>query len=265
MFFVLEKPDAHGSMLEVIYHDDHLVAINKPTGLLVHRSAIDKHETRFAVQQVRDQISARVYPVHRLDKPTAGVLLFGLNADVARIVSEQFSSRCVTKHYLAVVRGHIDSSGTIDHAIGEAHDKMTDHLADSDKAAQLAITHYRRLASCELTYPVGRYATARYSLVELKPETGRRHQLRRHMKHISHHIVGDTTHGDGRQNRLFREKFNCHRLLLAATRLRITHPVTAEQLVINAGIDEQFSEILARTGMTLTPSNPITVTNTNPE
>lgn len=238
-------------MLEVIYRDDHLVAINKPTGLLVHRSAIDKHETQFAVQQVRDQIGARVYPVHRLDKPTAGVLVFGLSAGVARMLSEQFSSRRVSKHYLAVVRGHIESSGTIDHAISEERDKMTDHLADSDKAAQSAITHFRRLACCELAYPVGRYATARYSLVELNPDTGRRHQLRRHMKHISHHIVGDTTHGDGRQNRLFREHFNCHRLLLAATRLRLTHPVSSEQLVLNADLDEQFSGILEHTGMTL--------------
>ena len=230
--------------LPVLYQDDYLVAINKPAGLLVHRSNIDRHETLFAVQLLREQLGQRVFPVHRLDKPTAGVLLFALNSDVAREMTKVFMSKTVEKTYLAVVRGYIDESGIIDYPLKEQLDKMTDSKAKQDKAAQMAITHYQRLATVELPFAVGRYTSARYSLVKLSPKTGRKHQLRRHLKHIFHPIVGDTTHGDGKQNAFFREHYHCHQLLLSATELKFKHPCTGQSLNIQAPLEKGYQKIL---------------------
>ena len=221
-------------MLEVIYQDEYLVAINKPSGLLVHRSPIDKHETRFAIQLTRDQIGQKVYPVHRLDKPTSGVLVFALSSEVARKLTEQFTHSWIAKHYLAVVRGHCAPSGIIDYPLQEQLDRIADALVDPNKPAQEAVTHYYTLAQTELPLAVGRYAAARYSLMALHPKTGRKHQLRRHMKHIFHPIIGDTTHGDGKHNQLFRQVFNCPRLLLHAVCLVLTHPMTGLPLTLRA-------------------------------
>lgn len=232
--------------LEILYQDDCLVAINKPAGLLVHRSMIDRHETQFAIQILRDQIGQRVYPVHRLDKPTSGVLLFALDPDTARLMGEIFVQRETEKQYLAVVRGYSAAAGVIDYPLKEQLDKMTDAKADQEKPAQPAITAYQRLKQVELPYAVGRYASARYSLLRLSPQTGRKHQLRRHMKHIFHPIVGDTSHGDGKHNTLFREQFDCHRLLLHAQCLGFMHPHFQKKVVLEAGLDEPFSAILRR-------------------
>ncbi len=235
-------------MLEILYQDQYLVAINKPSGLLVHRSMIDRHETQFAMQLVRDQIGQRVYPVHRLDKPTSGVLLFALDSETARRMTEVFTQRETEKHYLAVVRGYTLEQDVIDYPLKEQLDKMTDAKADQDKAAQPAVTTYQRLATVELPYAVGRYNSARYSLLRLTPQTGRKHQLRRHMKHIFHPIVGDTSHGDGKHNALFREEFDCHRLLLHAEQLIFQHPHDGEKIALKASLDEVFSGILQRFG-----------------
>jgi len=234
--------------VHILYYDEHLIAVNKPSGLLVHRSPIDRHETRFALQLVRDRIGRRVYPVHRLDKPTSGVLLFALDETTARLMMPIFSGGGVDKHYLAVVRGYTADADTIDYPLKEQLDRMTDALADSDKPAQAAITRYRRLATAELPQAVGRYPTARYSLVKLMPKTGRKHQLRRHMKHIFHPIIGDTSHGDGHHNRFFRDTLDCRRLLLAATQLSFMHPLNGQRINIEAPLDESFTIVLERLG-----------------
>jgi len=232
------------SDLPVLYQDEFLVAINKPAGLLVHRSDIDRHETRFAVQLLRDQLGQRVFPLHRLDKPTAGVLVFALNPEIARKMMAIFMADSVEKTYLAVVRGYTAEQAIIDYPLQEQLDKMTDRLAQQDKAAQTAITHYRRLATVELPFAVGRYPTSRYSLLQLSPKTGRKHQLRRHLKHIFHPIIGDTTHGDGKHNDFFRQQLNCRQLLLASTQLNFPHPVTGQRLEIQAPLDAGFSRIV---------------------
>lgn len=230
--------------LEIIYQDEYIVAINKPSNLLVHRSWIDKDETRFAIQMLRDQIGQYVFPVHRLDKPTSGVLLFALSKEMARALSEQMQEGRFKKEYLAIVRGYTDESAEIDYALKEVLDKMTDAKARKDKEAQEAITFYEKLAQVELPYPVGRYDTTRYSFVRLKPQTGRKHQLRRHMKHILHPIVGDTKYGRGEHNRFFREQFDCHRLLLHASQLELIHPVSNKELTLKAGLDEVFTHVI---------------------
>ncbi|WGZ95268.1 MAG: tRNA pseudouridine(65) synthase TruC [Candidatus Thiothrix putei] len=231
-------------MLEILYRDEHLVAINKPSGLLVHRSLIDRHETRFAIQLTRDQIGQKVYPVHRLDKPTSGVLLFALDSDTARLLTEQFTAGQVQKTYLAVVRGHTAEQGVIDYPLTEELDKIADANADQHKPAQAAISHYCRVMTFELPYAVDRYPTSRYSLLELCPKTGRKHQLRRHLKHISHHLIGDTTHGNGKHNRFFREQWDCQRLLLHAASVVFTHPYTHEAITVNAMPPEDFSKVV---------------------
>ncbi len=242
-------------MLEILYQDESLVAVHKPAGLLVHRSKIAAGESQFAIQMLRDQIGQRVYPVHRLDKPVAGVLLFALDAATARLMTSKFACGQLSKTYRAVVRGLVAEHGRIDYPLAEVLDKTTDALADPDKAPQTAITLYRRLAMVELPIPVGRYSTARYSLVELQPLTGRKHQLRRHMKHIFHPIIGDTTYGDGKHNAMLREYCHSRRLMLAAIRLHFDHPRTNEPLSIDAMPDGEFAAVVAKLGLTAAPSS----------
>ena len=233
-------------MLTLLHRDEALIAIDKPAGLLVHRSDIDRHETRFAVQLLRDQIGRRVQPVHRLDKGTSGVLLFAFDAPTARRLGKQFERNEVHKTYLAVVRGWPPESGTITHPLSRLHDDYGRMLRTVE--AQPARTDYRRLASVELAEAVDRYPTARYALVALQPLTGRRHQLRRHMKHIAHPIVGDATHGKGRHNRFFQQQFGCQRLLLACVEMRLRHPLSGADLIIRAPLGDQFAELVGRFG-----------------
>ena len=234
--------------LPILYRDDHLIAIHKPAGLLVHRTVLDRHETRFAVQILRDQIGQHVHPVHRLDRGTSGVLLFALDRDVGRRLSAQFEAQQVDKTYLAVVRGIPEESGTIDHPLTRQFDDYEFRSPDSAGEAQNALTHYQRLATIELPHRVDRYPTSRYALLELKPETGRRHQLRRHLKHIAHPIIGDATYGKGRHNRLFQELFGCHRLLLACLEMRLTHPLSGQPLTLKAPLAEDFGLLLEKLG-----------------
>jgi tRNA pseudouridine65 synthase len=245
-----------GETCEIIFRDEHIVAINKPSGLLVHRSPIDRHETRFALQIVRNQVGQHVYPVHRLDKPTSGVLLFGLSSAIARRVSEQFARRQVGKQYLAVVRGHCPESGCIDHPLLEKLDRIADRdrlgttrddVARS-RPAQDAVTRFQRLAAVELPVAVDRYPQTRYALVALHPQTGRKHQLRRHMKHIGHPIIGDAKHGKGVHNRFFQSRYDCHRLLLACTHLELAHPVSGQRLQLQAALDANFWRVVEAFG-----------------
>lgn len=224
--------------LNILYQDDYLVAIDKPAGMLVHRSFLDRHETVFVMQTLRNQLGQHVFPVHRLDRPTSGVLLFALSADVARLLTEQLTEQHWRKFYLAVCRGFVKQAGILDYPLKEQLDKIADKLACQDKDKQDAVTALWPLAQVELPIAIGKYPVARYSLVALQPLTGRKHQLRRHLSHLRHPIVGDTTHGEGRHNRLFVEHFNSHRLLLIAKRLELKHPVTGMDLVIEAPLGE---------------------------
>ncbi|OEU50170.1 MAG: pseudouridylate synthase [Desulfuromonadales bacterium C00003096] len=229
--------------LEILYQDEHLVAVNKPAGLLVHRSPIDRRETRFALQILRDQLGQHVYPVHRLDKPTSGVLLFGLSPEATHRGAEAFAGRQVSKKYLAVLRGYSDEQGSIDYPLRDEPDQRAAKAPPVE--ARSARTDYRRLATVELPIAVERYATSRYSLVEAQPLSGRRHQLRRHFKHLSHPIIGDTTHGNGQHNRFFRQQFGCQRMLLAATELSLIHPYSGLPLTVQAPLADDFCTLLA--------------------
>lgn len=226
-------------MIPVIYQDNDFIAVVKPSGLLVHRSEIDKHETRFLIQELRDQIGKKVYPVHRLDKPTSGLMLFALTPDSQKELSSQFELNHVRKNYLAIVRGFPLKNETIDYPLKEkAVFKSQDKSVLPTKEA---ITHYQRLEQFEINAAIDKYATSRYSLIEVTPKTGRRHQIRRHMKHISHPIIGDTSYGKTTHNQFFREQLNCQRLLLQAIKLSFFHPVNNEPMTLECNLDPDFA------------------------
>jgi tRNA pseudouridine65 synthase len=174
--------------LSILYRDEHLIAINKPSGLLVHRSEIDRHETRFAMQLLRDQIGQYVFPVHRLDKPTSGVLLFALSAEAAALMGPIFAEHKAQKTYVAVVRGIAPHQQRIDYALAEEQDKFSDKKARTAEAKP-AVTDIQRLAEIALPYKLDKYPESRYSLVRCLPHTGRKHQIRRHLKLVFTHPV----------------------------------------------------------------------------
>jgi tRNA pseudouridine65 synthase len=184
--------------IEFLYRDADVVAVNKPSGLAVHRGWAD--DDAFAMTLVRDALGQWVYPVHRLDRGASGVLLFGLSPGSARALCEHFERREVRKHYLALVRGAPPAELTIDHPL----------KPENSAQAQPAVTEVRLLAQ------LGRYAW-----VEARPHTGRLHQIRRHLKHISCPIIGDVKYGKGEHNRLFRDRYALHRLALHASRLEL--------------------------------------------
>ncbi len=237
--------DTHtAEQLSIIFQDKFLIAIQKPAGLLVHKSPIDKHETRYAMKILRNQIGQWVYPLHRLDKPTSGLLLFALHSDIASQLSSDFENRLVSKTYQAIVRGFTASNGEIHHSLKEiaVFKHMQKQLQKKDPKD--ALTHYERISCFELPFSDGRFPSSRYSHIELKPSTGRKHQIRRHLKHISHPIIGDVKYGKGEHNRLFKEKLDSQRLLLAATRLSFRHPVTEQDLTLECPLEKSFTKAL---------------------
>ncbi len=233
--------------LTLLYRDDRIAVFNKPSGLLIHRSYIDRTETRFALQMARDLLGQRVYPVHRLDKPTSGVLLFALSPEDAARLTAAFTAGDVHKKYFAICRGVTPPEGVIDYPLLEEQDRH-DLYRQEGKEPQNAVTGYERLATVELPFAVGRYPTSRYSLLKVEPLSGRRHQIRRHLKHIFHPLVGDVNYGEGRHNRFFREEFNCRRLLLHAAELTIPDHIGGEPLKFSAPLDSAFTGIIYSLG-----------------
>ena len=224
--------------LEILYRDEHLIAIDKPPGLLVHRTGLDAGETRFAVQLLRDQIGQMVWPAHRLDKGTSGVLLFSLDADTARLMGQAFEQGTgIQKTYLAIVRGWPPASGLIDHPLK----RMPDDMRTQREEIQAAQTRFRTVNRLELHLAYGEFPATRCALVECQPLTGRRHQLRRHLKHLNHPIIGDTTHGKGPLNRALAEWLGVQRMWLHARSLELAHPVTGATVQVEAPTDEAWA------------------------
>ncbi|MDX1598839.1 MAG: pseudouridine synthase [Marinobacter sp.] len=233
----------HNPLTE-LYRDAQLLVVHKPAGLLVHRSPIDRHETEFALQYARALNGGEhVYPVHRLDRPTSGILVFARDRDTARTLGLAMMSGDVSKTYLAMVRGWPAESGEIDHPLREESEDR--RLRGVEQPVREAFTSYRTLATTEIPIAIEKYPTSRYAVVELCPKTGRKHQLRRHMKHIHHPIIGDANHGRGRHNRYFAERFGQGRLMLAATRLEFQHPASGEAMSISAPPESSFLEVLS--------------------
>lgn len=230
-------------ILEIVYQDEHLVAVNKPAGLFVHRSYMDKDEKYFALQLVRDQIGQHVFPVHRLDRPTSGILLFALSSEVARLMGQSFTDKTIKKTYYALTRGHLLGNETIDYPLKENLDKLGDKNVSRHKEPQQAITAYRSLLTASLPIAVGKFNTVRYSLIKLEPSTGRRHQIRRHLAHLRHPIIGDINYGDNKQNPFFHEYFGFKRLMLIAKNLDFLHPVTHAKIALEVKFDQQWLNV----------------------
>ncbi|MBC7400637.1 MAG: pseudouridylate synthase [Mucilaginibacter sp.] len=220
-------------MLEILYRDEYLIAINKPHGLLVHRSPIAADAEEFALQMLRDQVGLKVNPVHRLDRATGGILLFALNKDVEIIMQQQFSDNRVAKKYTAIVRGYTLDIEEIDYPLRKENGTL-----------QEAYTKYTTLKRAEVAVPLGKHDTSRYSLIEVEPTTGRMHQIRKHLSHVNHPIIGDTTHGCNKQNKLFREKWEMTTLLLHASSLSFKHPVIDKHVTIKAPVNAGFSRVM---------------------
>ncbi len=233
-------------LLNILFQDEFLVVVHKPANMLVHKSMIDRHETIFVMKLLRDQIGQYVYPVHRLDKPTSGILLFALSSEIANALAQQFENHTIEKEYHAVVRGFAPESLHIDYALKEKLDRIADKQARQDKPAQDAITDMKKLAELTVNEPVGRYEQARFSLVKLSPKTGRKHQLRRHMAHIRHPIIGDTTHGDGKQNRFAREHLQFSNLALCATKLAFLHPIENKSVIVETKFEDDMQLLVER-------------------
>jgi len=220
-------------MLDILYRDEHLIAINKPHGLLVHRSLIAADVEEFALQSLRDQIGLKVSPVHRLDRKTGGVLLFAFDKETEIAMQQQFMENQVKKKYLAIVRGHTPDSEAINYPLRKENGTL-----------QEALTNYITLKRAEIDVPFGAHRTSRYSLIEASPQTGRMHQIRKHMSHVFHPVIGDRTHGCNKQNKLFKDKWDMTTMLLHASQLNFKHPVTGDEVMIGAPLQAEFIRVM---------------------
>lgn len=218
--------------LDIIYKDDFFVVINKPHGLLVHKSPIAADAQEFALQLVRDQIQQKVFPVHRLDRKTSGVLVFALSSEMASALQKTMENEATQKRYLAIVRGFFPDEIDLDYPLTNDKGKV-----------QEARTSFKTLLRSEIDLPFGQHATSRYSLIEAFPKTGRMHQIRKHLNHLRHPIIGDRPHGCSKQNRLFLEKWNMNTMLLHANDLTMVHPVSQQDLHLEASTHDVFNRM----------------------
>lgn len=235
-------------MLDILYQDEALIAVNKPANLAVHRSKMVGNAEEFLIDLLREQVGDSAYLAHRLDRATSGVLLVARSKEVAAALGEQFMSRLVHKQYLVVVRGWPEpAEGTIDYPLPGSRETGP---------RREARTRYRRLATTEVPIALGRYPQQRYALLLAEPETGRFRQIRKHLAHIHHPVIGDCQHGRGDHNRLYKQHFACHRMLLHAWRLDFRHPQTGEPMTLQAPLDGEYRALLDRFGWSTELPNP---------
>lgn len=229
------QPPGEGAAVEILYRDADCVAVYKPAHMTVHRSGLYWETPPYALQTLRDQLGVYVQPIHRLDRPTCGVLLFAFNQVAAGQLMGAFARRLVHKTYIAVVRGYATDGGT-------------DRPLLVDEVLKPASTRWRCLHRVQLPFGIGKFPTTRYSLVAAWPHTGRRHQIRRHLHGVNHPIVGDHDHGDNKHNHLWEEKFGIHRLHLVAHRLVFPRPSDGAMVVVEAPPDPELSVLWGRLG-----------------
>ncbi len=220
-------------MLEIVYQDDHLIAINKPHGLLVHCSSIATDAKEFALQLLRDQVGRWVSPVHRLDRKTSGLLLFAFEKKVEIAMQKQFQESQVKKKYKAILRGYAPDQLDVDYP-----------LTNDNGVVQECFTSFVTLQRAELSVAFGKHPTSRYSLVEASPTTGRMHQLRKHFAHIFYPIIGDRKHGCNKQNKFFKEEWEMTTMLLHASELEFIHPVSGAKIHLHASFHDEFKRMM---------------------
>jgi len=219
--------------VDIIYQDQYIVAINKPHGLLVHRSAIAADAEEFALQKLRDHLKQKVFLVHRIDRKTSGVLLFALSSDINKYLSKAFAERTMHKGYHAIVRGWLESDILVDYPLINDKGKVQD-----------AITHFYPIQKAEIDVPLGLYKTSRYTFIKAIPKTGRMHQIRKHLNHLRHPIVGDRPHGCSKQNRMWKKNYNMTLMMLHASELVFDHPITGEKTIITATKSNEMQRVM---------------------
>lgn len=225
--------------IEIVFEDDSVLAVNKPAGLLVHRSAIASDETDFLLDRLQRQVGPGLMLAHRLDRATSGLVVLAKSRDAAAELGKQFMARSVRKRYLAVVRGWPEAEGVIDYPLPDVRERSP---------RKAALTRWRVLATTTVPIALGKYPEQRYALLDVAPETGRYRQIRKHLHHVSYHVIGDTSHGRGDHNRLWRQHFGVHRMLLHAWRLELVHPASGAPLLLRAPVDAAWQGVLARFG-----------------
>ncbi len=227
-------PPAAPAEIPVLYCDEVLAVVDKPAGLMVHDSALARGETDFMADRLREQFGRQIFLVHRLDRATSGCLLLAFDRESASALGKALMSGDFEKDYLAVCRGWPEEAFAVDHPLDGGPGKPQ---------KKPAVTRFELLATCELALPSAGFDTSRYALLRAQPQTGRFRQIRRHLKHLSHHLIGDTSHGDGRHNRAFR-MMGIHRMLLHAERLRFDHPHSGTRIEAVAQVDAEFAKAL---------------------
>ena len=223
----------------ILYQDEDLLVVDKPAGMPVHRSRLVNDGDVYLIDVVRGMVPGPLHLIHRLDRATSGVLLIGRSPEVAGTLGRQFMQRDVEKSYLAVCRGWPDESGELDYPLPGVRE---------NSERKPALTRWQRLATIEVPIAINRYPQQRYALVDVAPETGRYRQIRRHFAHLRHPLIGDTSHGRTEHNRLFKQHFNVHRLLLHARRLAFDHPADGRRMQVDAPLDAEFAGLLQRFG-----------------
>lgn len=223
--------------IDIIYQDEHLLAINKPAGLLAHASKMATDVDIDLLNLLRAQVGGPIHLVHRLDRATSGLVLAARNSEMAGELGRQFMARSVEKQYLGVVRGWPPESGEIDYPLPDVRD---------NSPRKPAVTQFRRLATTTVPVPLGKYPEQRYALMQAIPITGRYRQIRKHFHHLSHHLIGDTSHGRTEHNRLFKIEFSVHQLLLHAHVLQFDHPVSQDRVTLVAPLDQVWQRLLQR-------------------
>lgn len=229
----------------VIKRYSNLIFVNKPPGLLVHRSPIDKNETEFLIQNLRDEIGEKVYPIHRLDKPTSGIILFTLDKEIIPSYQKLWENNQIDKMYSCVVRGWLTQKVELNYPL-EQFDKLKERKSEAQGIKKEAISIFSPVEKYETEVSFGKFPTARYSLLDVNILTGRRHQIRRHAAHLRHPIIGDANHGDGKHNRFFREELNCPGLLLQSRYLGFEDPISGEYISAELELDNRITCLLSK-------------------
>lgn len=220
--------------MQILYEDDALLIVNKPNKMMVYPTLLAKNCHWFATKELEKLGYLNLYTVHRLDRPTSGLLLFAKDKEIAKEISILFSENKVNKTYLCLVRGFTDLEGSIEKELKK----------EGEGKLQKALTHYKSLQQQTVAIEISKYPQSRFSLLEVKPVTGRMHQIRRHLAHLRHPIIGDVRYGDRHYNHYMKEQLDCENLLLHAYKMEFMHPVSGELIEITAPLPEEFKIVL---------------------
>jgi len=242
--------------LQIVYRDHDYVAVFKPSGLIVHRSSSTAAHEPVLLQTLRDQLHCHVYPVHRLDRPTAGLILLGLNGKSAAKMVDLFTRRMVCKYYPALVVGQAPECGSIATPLTTDLDDNWERVEPANRSTQEAETRFKTLTRYHVPVGIRDSGTNGYSLLEVQPMTGRSHQIRRHLNEIGHPVVGDHRHGDPDSNQRILSDTGVVRMLLTSMRLDFRHPYSGELHSIVVGRGSDFNRVIDHLKPYVAPNRP---------